>query len=370
MESKWNRDCKSFPGVWACDILKAENYKSCEECNFYEPYSKRVLIIKLGAMGDVLRTIPLLKAIRKKYGENVSITWLVKEESFYLLKDFHDIDRVLTYSLDNILRLKIEEFDVLFSLEIDAPGAAIASMIKSKECFGYFLDKDGHPSAFNKKAEYYLEKAWSDHLNRINRKTYQELMFEAAELAYTKEKYSIDVKDKKYAEEFMQNNRITKNDKIIGINIGSAGRWPSKAWHEDSIIKLAKKLDDMGYKIILLGGPEELDKTRRISNELKQAGMTVIKNDQNNTINQFISIVNLCNIVITGDTLALHIAIGLNKKTIALFFCTPHWEIEGYDITNKIVSPLFQDYFFTDEYKEDLVKSISVEDVIKVIDAI
>jgi len=61
---------------------------------------------------------------------------------------------------------------------------------------------------------------------------------------------------------------------------------------------------------------------------------------------------------------------GLNKKTIALFFCTPHWEIEGYDITNKIVSPLFQDYFFTDEYKEDLVKSISVEDVIKVIDAI
>ena len=131
MEFKWNQDCKHFPGVWPCDILKSEGYKSCEECNFYEPSSKRVLIIKLGAMGDVLRTIPLIKSIKKKYGEKISITWLVNPESADLLKDYYYIDRVLIYSLDNILRLSVEEFDILFSFEINVPGTIISSMINA-----------------------------------------------------------------------------------------------------------------------------------------------------------------------------------------------------------------------------------------------
>jgi len=370
MEFKWNQDCKHFPGVWPCDILKSEGYKSCEECNFYEPSSKRVLIIKLGAMGDVLRTIPLIKSIKKKYGEKINITWLVNPESADLLKDYYYIDRVLIYSLDNILRLSVEEFDILFSFEINVPGTIISSMIKAKKKFGYYLDKNGHPTTFNKKAEYYLEKAWSDHLNKNNRKTYQELMFEVAELELTKEPYLIKSKEDNYAKEFMQKIKITKTDKIIGINIGSAGRWPSKAWHEDKIVELVKKLNEMDYKTILLGGPEEIDKIERIANKLKQIDISIIKNNQDNTINQFISIVNLCDIIITGDTLALHIAIGLNKKTIALFFCTPPWEIEGYGFAYKIISPLLEKYFFTDEYIEELVKSISTDEVVDIISKI
>src|SRR3989344_9601424 len=115
---KWNRDCKSFPGIYPCHIMTSENYESCEECIFYEKVSKKILIIKLGAIGDVLRTTPILSVIRKKYGNSAKIVWLISEESKDLLKYNELIDEILVYNQDTILRLQQEKFDILYYLEV------------------------------------------------------------------------------------------------------------------------------------------------------------------------------------------------------------------------------------------------------------
>ncbi len=64
MRYNWKRDCRSYLGKYACDSIRFENYTSCEDCKFYEPIGEKILIIKLGAMGDVLRTTPLLSALK------------------------------------------------------------------------------------------------------------------------------------------------------------------------------------------------------------------------------------------------------------------------------------------------------------------
>ncbi len=51
--------------------------------------------------------------------------------------------------------------------------------------------------------------------------------------------------------------------------------------------------------------------------------------------------------------------------TIALFFATPPWQIEDYDFLKKIISPLLDKFYFTDEYIPELVNSITVEEVLK-----
>ncbi|MCX7766040.1 MAG: hypothetical protein N2246_04970, partial [Candidatus Sumerlaeia bacterium] len=48
-------DCKYYLGYKPCG-----KSLMCEGCQYYAPMGKRILIIKLGAMGDVLRTTPLL----------------------------------------------------------------------------------------------------------------------------------------------------------------------------------------------------------------------------------------------------------------------------------------------------------------------
>lgn len=362
---KWKKDCKSFIGVYACDTLKAENYKSCEECRFYDPISKKILIIKLGAMGDVLRTTTILQALKEKYGSNISITWLVKQESKELLENNPYIDRILVYNFENALKLQQEKFDVLISLDIDPPSSLIANTINAKEKFGYFYD-NGFPSAFNRSAEYYLERAFSDFINKNNRKTYQEMMFEAVELPYKKQDYifNLSKEDVEYSKKFAEMHNLKQN-KIIGINIGSANRWSSKSWAKEKIIELINKLHENNYNVLILGGKQEEELQKELLN--KFIGK-IISNNPENTVREFASVINLCDAIITGDTLALHIAAALKKKTIALFFCTPPWEIEDYSIIQKITSPLLDKHLFNDQYSEELVNSISISEVYKEIE--
>ena len=188
MEYKWKKDCKSFPGVYACDVLRANDYASCEDCKFYEPI-KKILIIKYGAAGDILRSTTILSKIRKKYGE-VEIYWLVNERDRMLIDNNPEIDKVFTFNWDEVLRLKQIKFKALFSLEIDKKICTVANEIDAEEKYGYYLDKEDNPTCFNEKAEYYLEKAWSDKLNKENRKTFQELLFDICELEYEKDDYS------------------------------------------------------------------------------------------------------------------------------------------------------------------------------------
>jgi len=349
----WNRDCKSFNGIYSCDILKSENYQDCSECKFYEKIDKKILIIKLGAMGDVLRTTTILPAIKKKYGRNCYITWLVLQESKELLEDNQYIDKILIYSQDSILQIQQEKFDILYSLEITPPATLIANLINAEEKFGYFFDKDSHPNYFNESAKNYLENVFSDYKNKEDKRTYQEMLFEITELEYEKQPYILNLQLPKL-----------KSGKVIGINIGSAGRWKSKAWHPDSIKELIEKLPKQ-YRVILLGGPEEIEFLPDLAYELKSQGINVETNNPNNTIKEFISVLNKCDLIITGDTLALHLAIALNKKIIALFFCTPDWQIESYNLVEKIKSPLLDKYFMSDNYSEELTKSIPVKEVLE-----
>ena len=69
-----HRDCRYFKGDRPCKPHKEEGV-ICQDCPHYDPVSHRILIIKLGAIGDVIRTTPLLTPLRDKY-PNSEITWM------------------------------------------------------------------------------------------------------------------------------------------------------------------------------------------------------------------------------------------------------------------------------------------------------
>ena len=91
--TKWNKKCRFFDENYACDTLTNEGYENCEQCKFASEYDKKILIIKLGALGDVLRTTPILHALREKY-PNCLIYWLTLEESEELLKNNINIPQI------------------------------------------------------------------------------------------------------------------------------------------------------------------------------------------------------------------------------------------------------------------------------------
>ena len=186
------------------------------------------------------------------------------------------------------------------------------------------------------------------------------MMANICELKYDKEECILNFNDE-CAKEFLRRNHFGTKDKFMGIHMGSAPRWSSKVWGKYNLIEFIKKIKE--NNVILFAGPNEARMQKEIINTLDENGIKIYYNDPNNSIGDFISMVNLCDIMVVNDSLALHVSIALKKKTIALFFCTPDWEIEGYGLVKKIVSPLLSKYFYTDEYVEELVNSISADEV-------
>ncbi len=327
-----------------------------------------IVIIKLGALGDVMRTTPIAEAIKKKYPES-KITWVTKENALELLEGNPYIDKALFFPLQK--EIELDRFDLLYNFDIDKEAALLASEIKADKKYGFYLEGD-YPVAFNPGAEYYLNTLFDDNLKKNNRKTYQEMMFDTAELSYNKEQPLIYLaeKDIEYASSFVRINNID-TEKLIGLHMGAGPRWPSKAWSKERIKEFIRKSKEKGYNILLFGGPDEKDKIFHLVNELKRDNLIIYHNNPNNSIKEFASLVNLCQKMVCSDSFSLHISLALNKPTVGLFFCTTPYEVEDYGLLKKIISPLYDVFFpeMQNKYSEELVNSITVDKALEALES-
>lgn len=299
---------------------------------------RRILIIKLASAGDVLRTTVILPALKKRYPES-HISWLVKEPAQGLLETNPHIDRILLFNLESMLLLQAEEFDMVISLDKAIEATSIATLIKAGEKYGFGLSAEGKLYSFNKEAEYSFLLGLDNDLKFYkNKKTYQELIFDTVNLTYTSERYELklDPKAIDFAEMFFKNNNLDKEDLIIGINTGSGKVFANKNLKRDKIIELIELLDrQTDAKIILLGGPLEREVNEYIVNKVN---CKIINTGYTHSLKEFAALVNKCSLIITSDTLALHIAVALKKPLVALFGPTVPQEIDLYNLGYKIVS--------------------------------
>jgi heptosyltransferase-2 len=320
----------------------------------------KLLIIKLGAKGDVVRTLPLLNGLKEAFPDS-EIHWLIKKSNVGIVEGSPEVSKIFTLE-----EPPIKKYDVLYNFDIDDEATSLAESISADKKLGFFSD-GGFVSAFNLGAEYYLNTLFDDETKVNNKKCYQEMMFDVAELPYKKQHHSIylNPSDVEYAQGFIKDKGINKN-KLVGVHLGAGPRWPSKRWHEDNLVEFVKLASERGYEILLFGGPDEVEYTDRIFGLLESQGITIFRNDPKNTDKEFAALVNICKIMVCSDSLSLHVSLAMEKPTIGLFFCTPYGEIETYSLLQVVASPLLYDFFpqKMDCYDEKLVKSISAEDVL------
>ncbi len=325
----------------------------------------KLCIIKLGAPGDVLRTVPLAKALHEAY-PGAQITWVTKGDVGTLLTGLPYVHDIVL--LDEC-KAAGRTFDAVYNFDIEEEALALAESMKATKKYGFH--GSGYPEAYNAGGEYYLNTMFDDELKKSNRKTYQEMMFAIAELPYKKERCSLVLheEDRKFAQQFVEQHQL-HDKKIIGIHMGASSRWPSKVWHEDRVKEFIRMADQKGYAVLLFGGPNEIERHARLAQELKEKGIEMYQNNPRNTKREFAALVGVCDHLVCGDSFSLHVALGLGIKTVALFFITSPAEVETYDIGTKIIAPRLYEFFpeLSDQYHEELVKSIGAEEVMRAVE--
>jgi heptosyltransferase-2 len=127
-------DCLHFRGDKPC-----VHKRVCGRCPEYKPIRRKLLLIKRGAMGDVLRTTALLPALRRKFPGH-ALYWLVDAESVDLLAENPGIDRILPFDLDHALGLQAMRFEALVCLDKEPGAAGLATTLAARRRFGFGLD--------------------------------------------------------------------------------------------------------------------------------------------------------------------------------------------------------------------------------------
>jgi len=329
-------NCKYFPLDRPC-VYQKNNNALCPNCTHYTPVNKtsnviKILIIKLGAMGDVLRTTFILEGLKEKY-KNVSIDWLVEEKNKDTLVGNKFINNIIINDSKVFSFLTSNKYNIVINLDLAPESLAFATLAMADKKIGYWLDENRKIKESNNYAKKWLLTSAYDTLKKENEHTYQYWMAKIAELP--KDNYEIIVPVSKQAKQKAKNLNIPKNNKkIIGINPSSSKRWKMKKWNLDKFIKLTKILSDKGYTILLLGGKEdEFEINKILSKKIKNVYSTGL----NNSVQEFFAIINLCDIIICGDTMAMHAALGLKKNVVAIFGPTSSNEIEMYNRGIKVI---------------------------------
>lgn len=297
-------------------------------------------MIKCRAQGDVLRTTALLPALKKKYAPS-HITWFTDPESIELL--FHNplIDRLLKLDAENILALLGEEFDVLLSLDKERGPTALATKINAKKKFGFGRNELGNLIIFNEAAAYALRLGVDDRLKFAqNKKSYPEIIHEIAELPFEGGEYVFHLPEeaKGRAKLFFKRHLISRARPLIGLNTGSGTKFETKQWPEEYFLRLIHLLDrKLAARVFLLGGEREKEFNLRLS---RRSRVRIYNTGSENSLLEFAGFVSMMDVVVSSDTLAMHLAIALKKKVVALFGPTSPVEVDIYGRGKKVFAGL------------------------------
>jgi len=285
-----------------------------------------VLIIKLGATGDVVRTTPLMRRF------NGNITWVTAATNTVLLENLQD--NVRPFSWEERERALDRHYDLAINLEDTLDVAQYLKTVKCGEIFGAYADSD-NSLRYTENARRWFDlslissygRKEADRLKFLNRQSYQEMIFNGLGLRFVGEQYLLPEPIE---------TELT-GDVAIAAEAGTV--WPMKKWAYYGDLK--KRLEDEGLTVNLL--------------------------PKRPSLLQHLSDVQNHRCLVSGDSLPMHFALGARARCVSLFTCTSPWEIYEYGVQKKIVSPLLAEFFYERGNDERAVTAISVDEVFQAV---
>ena len=127
---------------------------------------------------------------------------------------------------------------------------------------------------------------------------------------------------------------------VVGLALGTAN--PAKDWPTERYVSLAHALEsEFGFDVLLLGGPGTTEQTtaQAILDDRRVAARSALSS----SVRQLIWSIRGCDLVISPDTGALHIAHAMGVPVIGLFGHTNPWRVGPYEQYHDLIVDRYTD---------------------------
>lgn len=281
---------------------------------------KKILVIRLRFLGDVLISTPALRAIKEKY-PHIHLSYLTEEIGIDILKNNPYIDNVIVFEKNKFQnlpvyrvlfeyikffkRLRDEKFDIVIDFFCNPRSALFTYMSGAQYRLGMYHKVRKHfynilcdrTEAGTSAVDFYLSFLKKLSIEVNNKDLF--LLLSSNEIDYKENFYK----------ENLKNNRPT-----IGLFVG--GTHQSKIWQSENFVRLGNRLIcEYGFNVIIFGGPKEKDKISIMKQRVKEGVVFV----SDVSIRELSAIISGCSAFVTNDTGPMHISVALGVPTIALF---------------------------------------------------
>jgi lipopolysaccharide heptosyltransferase I len=291
----------------------------------------KILIIKLGAIGDIIHTLPALAAIRAAF-PSAEVSWAAEQRSAEILRGNRLIDnlievdtkslrggrvieKMLLDSAKQIRNLRQYDYDIAIDFQGLLKSGMIAKLSGAKTRWGFSRADLREPAA----RVFYTDTATVPKTAHVIRRN---LALAGAALNVSTSpgelSFPVSTTHQHANEAAMIASRVSSNFAILN----PAGGWVTKLWHPEKYGRVADLLwDEYGMESIVVTGPNEATLASAVLSS-SRSGKTVLAEP---SLKAFYELAKRARIYIGGDTGPTHLAIAAGAPVVGIFGPTEWW---------------------------------------------
>lgn len=299
----------------------------------------KILVVKHGALGDVVRTSWLLPGLHVTCGPSTQVDWLTAPAAADILRFNPLVDRVLTDA--HQLR---RHYDWVLSLDDEVPALEAVDSVTCDRLSGALL-RSGQREYTPDMAPWFdmgllsrHGKAAADALKVANRQSHSQLF--SAMLGIPVEAgsfYNSEAREARW-------RALLRGDAqgaLFGINPFAGGRWHSKALPESTLAALVSRLVDDGAisvgKIIVFS--EQPARAEMLMQQWPpHLRRHVVLPDTSESVLDLAAAIRSLDYLVTTDSLGLHLAVAQGIPNLSIYAPTSAAEIETFGTGVKLTS--------------------------------
>ncbi|MCM3873077.1 MAG: lipopolysaccharide heptosyltransferase I [Pyrinomonadaceae bacterium] len=293
----------------------------------------RILIVKLGSIGDIVHTLPSLAALRRAF-PHAEISWVVEQRTSEILRDNPSLDRLIevdTKALrrglmsgetlraprQQLRRLRASAFDLALDFQGLLKSASIARLSGARRIFGFSREGLREPAS-----RIFLSK--TVFIPRTTHVIRKNLGLVSGALGIPVPQ---DPRDLEFPIQVDSSHENEAEEAVVGTGnryaiLNPGGGWPTKLWNPERFGELADQIwGNHGLHSLVTYGPGEIELAERVLGSSLSGKARAVSL----SLKGFYALAKRAQVYVGGDTGPTHIAVAAGTPVVGLFGPTEWW---------------------------------------------